>query len=75
MAIDPFDIINLFFTCTIKESSRLRGTKFRFGVTNLFDQHNIIGVTAASTRTNLPQPNDVISLMAGRSVSMAVTFG
>ncbi len=73
--IDPFNITNLFFNYTIKQESWLRGTKLRFGVTNLFDQHNIIGVTPASSKTSLPQPGDILTLMAGRSVSMAVTFG
>ena len=75
VAIDPFNITNLFFNYTMKEASHWRGTKFRVGVTNLFDEHNVIGVTPASTATNLPQPGDVLSLMAGRSVSMTVTFG
>lgn len=73
--IDPFNITNLFFNYTLKESSHFRGTKLRFGVTNLFDQHNIIAVTPASTKSNLAAPGDTLSLMAGRSVSMAVTFG
>jgi iron complex outermembrane recepter protein len=73
--IDPFNITNLFFNYTIKEGSRWRGTKFRLAVNNLFDQHNIVGVTPASTSTNLPQPGDTLQLMAGRSVSMTVTFG
>ena len=59
----------------LKEASHSRGTKLRFGVTNLFDRHNIIGVTPASTKTSLPQPGDIVALMAGRSVSMTVTFG
>ncbi len=75
VAIDPFNITNLFFNYTMKEASHWRGTKFRVGVTNLFDKHNIIGVTPASTASNLPQPGDTLSLMAGRSVSMSVTFG
>ena len=58
-----------------KQSSHFRGTKFRVGINNLFDRHNIVGVTAASTATNLPQPGDFLSIMAGRSVSVAMTFG
>src|SRR6202022_2500924 len=75
VAIDPFNITNLFINYTIKEGSRWRGTKFRFGVTTLFDHHNIIGVVPASAKSNLPQPGDTLTLMAGRSVAMAVTFG
>ena len=36
--IDPFNITNLFFNYTMKRSSYLRGTKFRLGFNNLFDQ-------------------------------------
>lgn len=75
VAIDPFNITNLFLNYTIKEASFLRGTKFRFGVTNLFDQHNIIGVVPASAKSNLPAPGDTLTLMAGRSVSLTATFG
>ena len=73
--IDPFNITNMFFNYTLKEGTRFRGTKFRFGVNNLFDQHNIIGVTPASSKSNLPAPGDQLSLMAARSLSLAVTFG
>ena len=75
VAIDPFAITNLYFNYTVKQASFLRGTKFRVAVNNLTDSHNIIGVTPASTKTNLPQPGDILSLMAGRSVSVSMTFG
>ena len=73
--IDPFNITNLFFNYTIKEGSYFRGSKVRFGVNNLFDQHNIVGVTPASTASNAPAPGDFLTLLAGRSVSVAITFG
>lgn len=75
VAIDPFYINNLFFNYTMKESSHLRGTKFRLAFTNLFDQHSIVGVTPASIKTSAPAPGDQLALMAGRSVSLSVTFG
>lgn len=75
VAIDPFNITNLFFNYTIKQASFLRGTKFRLGFNNLFDQHNIVGVTPASTKTSLPQDGDFVTLMAGRSISISMTFG
>jgi len=53
----------------------VRGTKIRFAVNNLFDQHNIVGVTPASTSSNLPAPGDFLTLLAGRSVSVSLTFG
>ena len=74
--IDPFNITNLFFNYTVKQNNWLRGTKFRFGVTNLFDQHSIIGVTpATAAAVFVPAPGDTLSMMAGRSVSVTMTFG
>ena len=73
--IDAFNISNLFLNYTIKQSSHLRGTKFRLGINNLFDQHNIVGVTPASTATSVPAPGDFLTLMAGRSIVASVTFG
>jgi iron complex outermembrane receptor protein len=73
--IDPFNVTNLFFNYTIKEASHFRGTKFRLSFNNLFDQHNIVGVSAASTKTSVPAPGDFLTLMAARSVALAVTFG
>ncbi len=74
--IDPFNISNLFFNYTVKQNIWLRGTKFRFGVTNLFDQHSIIAVTpATAAAVFVPAPGDTLSIMAGRSVSVTMTFG
>ena len=42
---------------------------------NLFDSHAITGVGAASTRSNLPAPGDVLTIMAARSVSVTFTVG
>ncbi len=72
--ISPFNITNLFFNYTVKES-RLRGTKFRFGINNLFNQHNIIGVTPASTSTSVPSPGDTLLLVPARSFSVTMTAG
>jgi iron complex outermembrane receptor protein len=74
--IDPFNITNLFFNYTVKQRTWLRGTKLRFGVTNLFDQHNIIAVTPAkAAAVFVPADGDVLSMMAGRSLSITATFG
>ncbi len=75
VAINPFWINNMFFNYTMKESEHFRGTKFRVSVNNLFDLHSITGLTPASTASNLPAPGDILTLMAGRSVSLTVTFG
>jgi len=75
IAIDPLNITNLFINYTIKNASHFRGTKFRVGINNLFDRHNIVGVSPASASSNLPAPGDFLTLMAGRSISVAMTFG
>jgi iron complex outermembrane receptor protein len=74
--LDTINITNLFLNYTIKQASFFRGTKFRVGINNLFDQHTIVGVsTAGTTPTYTPLPGDFLTLMAGRSVSVAMTFG
>ncbi len=75
IAIDPFNVTNLFLNYTIRGDSYLRGTKIRFGVNNLLDKHSIVGVNAASANSNLPSPNDILTLLPARSISLTVTFG
>lgn len=75
VAIDPFNITNLFVNYTVKRASFLRGTKFRVGINNLFDKHNIVGVTPASTASNVPAPGNYLTLMAGRSIAASITIG
>lgn len=73
--IDSFDITNLFLNYTVGGSSMLAHSKLRLAVNNLTDSHAITAVTPASTQTSVPLPNDVLTMMAGRSVSMSVTVG
>jgi iron complex outermembrane receptor protein len=73
--IQPFNVTNLFFNYTVKGESFLRGTKLKFGVNNLFDQHNIVGVVPFSTASNAPSPGDSLSMLPARSVSLTMTFG
>jgi iron complex outermembrane receptor protein len=73
--IDPFEISNLYLNYTIKGESRFAETKLRLIINNVFDQHNIVAVTAASSRSNAPAPGDLLTKLAARSVSFAVTFG
>ncbi len=75
VAIDPFNITNLFINYTVKSASFLRGTKFRVGINNLFDNHSIVGVAPASTATSVPAPGDFLTLMAGRSIAVSMTLG
>jgi len=73
--IDPFDITNLYLNYTIKNESRFSQTKIRLTINNVFDKHNIVAVKPASTASNLPAPNDQITMLAARSVSLSLTFG
>jgi iron complex outermembrane receptor protein len=76
VALQPFNITNLFLNFTIKNASLLRGTKFRVGINNLFNEHSLVGISPATAGPNPPAaPGDFLTLMAGRSVSVAMTFG
>ena len=56
VTIDPFNVTNLFVNYTIRGDSYLRGTKIRFGINNLFDQRNIVGISRFSAKSNAPAP-------------------
>jgi len=73
--IDPFNITNLFFNYTLRGSSRWSQSRIRLAVNNLTNSHAITAVSPASTRSNAAAPDDVLTLMAGRSVSVAFTVG
>jgi iron complex outermembrane receptor protein len=75
IAIDPFNVSNVFLNYTVRGDTYLRGTKIRLGVNNLLDKHSIVGVNAASTATSVASPNDILTLLPARSVSLTVTFG
>ena len=73
--IDPFNITNLFVNYTLRGSSKLSQSRIRLAVNNLTDSHAITAVTPASTKSNAPAPGDILTLMAGRSVSVSFTVG
>jgi iron complex outermembrane receptor protein len=75
VSIDPFNVTNLFINYTFRGESSLRGTKIRFGINNLFNQKNIVGVVPFSTKSNAPSPGDVLTLLPARSISLTMTFG
>ncbi len=56
-------------------SSKFSQTRIRLAVNNLTNSHAITGVAPASAKSNLPAPGDVLTLMAGRSVSVSLTVG
>src|SRR5262249_36869763 len=74
VAIEPFDLTNLFFNYTLHGSSRFSESRLRLAVNNLTDRHAITGVTPASTASNLPAAGDILTLMAGRRGSMSITL-
>jgi len=75
IAIDPFNVSNVFLNYTVRGESYLRGTKIRLAVNNLLDKHSIVGVSPASATTSVASPNDILTLLPARSVSLTVTFG
>jgi len=75
VAIDPFDITNLFVNYTLRGASKFAPTKIRLAINNLTDSHAITAVTLASTASNVPSSGDVLTLMSARSVAVAVTVG
>ncbi|MGD0887678.1 MAG: TonB-dependent receptor [Acidobacteriaceae bacterium] len=95
--ISPFDITNTYINYTVRNGSRFDQTKIRLSVNNLFDLHNVTGLTlansvtgpsfvAANGQTYTDPFNatvaqtpisgaDNVSIFAGRSIVLSVTFG
>jgi iron complex outermembrane receptor protein len=77
--IDPFDLTNFFINYTVKNTSFLRGTKIQFAVNNLFNSHNVVGVTPGTKPTfavpYVESPSDQMNLLPGRSFSITITGG
>jgi iron complex outermembrane receptor protein len=77
--IDPFDLENFFINYTIKNASRWRGTKIQFAANNLANHHYVVGVTPFVTGTPtapfVPNSQDLLNLMPGRSFTITVTGG
>jgi iron complex outermembrane receptor protein len=77
--IDPFDLTNFNFNYTIKNEGWLRGSKIGLSVNNIFNNQNIVGVSAA-TKPTLTAPfvanaGDLINTLPGRSVMLTLTAG
>ncbi len=73
--IDPFSVTNLSFNYTVRNGSRFDQTELRLSFNNIFDSHNITGVTPAVKGTTfVPNGNDVLQLLPGRSIMLSVTF-
>jgi iron complex outermembrane receptor protein len=75
VAIDPFNITNVFVNYQVGGASRLANTRIKFAINNLTNSHAITAITPASTKSNDPAAGDILTLMGGRSVSVSLTLG
>jgi len=79
ITINPFDLTNFFFNYTIKNEGWLRGSKIGFAANNLFNNQNIVGISAATKPTLAvpfaPAAGDLLNTLAGRSVMVTLTVG
>ena len=79
ITINPFSVTNVFANYTIKNSSWLRGSKLGLAVNNIFDNHNVVGVTPAIAPTAavpyVQNGGDLLNLLPGRSVMVSLTVG
>jgi iron complex outermembrane receptor protein len=79
--IAPFSVTNLYFNYVLANHSHFAQTKLRLSVNNLFDNHNIVGVTQAATfatvaaATYTTGPADLLTLLPGRSITGTITVG
>jgi iron complex outermembrane recepter protein len=73
--IDPFNITNVFVNYTLRGTSRLSQSRVRLAVNNLSDSHAITAVVPANVKSNVAASGDILTLMAGRSVSISLTVG
>ncbi len=79
ITIQPFSVTNVYLNYTMKGSSFLRGSKLGVSVNNLFDNHNLVGVTPFTAATAAvpfaPNPLDQLNLLPGRSFMVSLTVG
>jgi iron complex outermembrane receptor protein len=78
--INPWELTNVFLNYTIKNSSRLRGTKIQLAVNNLANSHSIVGVPTpaiapTATVPYTPNAGDLLNLLPGRSITLTITGG
>jgi len=79
VAIQPWNLVNVFVNYTIKNSSHFRGTKIQLAVNNLANSHSLVGITpgvaATTTVPYVQSPLDQLNLLPGRSISLTITGG
>ncbi len=75
-AVETAHSRRLHFNYTVRNGTRFDQTKIRLSLNNVFDQHNIVGVTPATvSQVFTPAAGDALTLLPGRSVMLSVTFG
>ena len=75
--IDPVVVTNLFVNYTVKKLTGFdKLTKLQFGVNNLFDRHDIVGVSSATSTVVgvTAKPGDFLTILPGRSLSLTATM-
>jgi iron complex outermembrane receptor protein len=79
VAINPFDLTNVFINYTFRQTSHIRGTKIQFAINNLANSHNIVGITPAIAATSavpyVSNPGDLVNLLPGRSITLTLVAG
>jgi len=77
--VDPFSVTNLFLNYTLRNGSRFDQSKIRLSFNNLFNNNNIVGVTAANPGTAttpfVQNGGDMLTTVPGRSVMVSFQFG
>ena len=70
--IDPVVLTNLFVNYTFKKPGTfVKQAKVQLAVNNLFDRHNIVGISGTGSDAN-PLASDLITMMPGRSVALTL---
>ena len=71
--INPVVLTNMFVNYTIKNPvAYTKKAKVQLAVNNLFDKHNIIGISGSGSDSN-PLAGDLITTLPARSVSLTLT--
>jgi len=75
-SIDPVIVTNLFVNYTFQHPEALtKETKLQVGVTNLFNEHKIVGIASAKANSTSTTPNtaDLLTVLPGRSINVTAT--
>jgi iron complex outermembrane receptor protein len=80
VAYSPFWMSNLFFNYTVRNGSRFSNSKIKFSVNNLFDNHDVVGISPNNDVTGslvpyTPDPQDQLLLLPARSFMISFQLG